>query len=203
MAHAQTLSLQPAYFYDAARGRDSALGDAAAVLALSWTIALCARVVIPLPFTPVPLTGSTLGVLLAGALLGPRRGAAAAGLYLMQGGIGLPFFAGGAAGWACLAGPTGGYLIGFIPGAWLAGLLAGRGWDRRFGSNLALLLAGSAVILACGLIGLARFLPADRLLPAGLTPFLVGDLLKSCLAAALLPLGWRRLGRSSGTGLTE
>jgi biotin transport system substrate-specific component len=202
MAYAQTLSLPSAYFYDAARGRYSLLGDAAAVLALSWAIALCARVSIPLPFTPVPLTGSTLGVLLAGALLGPRRGAAAAGLYLMQGGIGLPFFAGGAAGWACLAGPTGGYLIGFIPGAWLAGLLAGRGWDRRFWSNLALLLAGSAVILACGLIGLARFLPADRLLSAGLTPFLVGDLLKSGLAAALLPLGWRRLGRNSGAGLT-
>lgn len=203
MAYAQTLSLPPVYLYDAARGRDTRLGEAAAVLALSWAIALCARVSVPLPFTPVPLTGSTLGVLLAGALLGPRRGAAAAALYLLQGGVGLPFFAGGAAGWACLLGPTGGYLIGFVPGAWTAGLLAGRGWDRRFWSNLALLLAGSAVILACGVIGLSRFLPADRLLPAGLTPFLIGDLLKSGLAAALLPWGWRRLGRNSGAGLTE
>ena len=200
MAYAQTLPMQSGVFYDAARGRDSVLGDAAAVVVMSWAIALCARFIVPLPFTPVPLTGSTLGVLSAGALLGPRRGSAAAALYLLQGGCGLPFFAGGAAGWACLLGPTGGYLLGFLPGAWLAGLLAERGWDRRIGTNLALLLAGSAVILACGLAGLARFVPADRLLSAGLYPFLVGDALKSGLCAALLPWGWRWLGRR---GLTE
>ena len=68
---------------------------------------------------------------------------------------------------------------------------------------ICLLLAGSAVILACGVVGLSRFLPADRLIFAGLTPFLIGDLLKSGLAAALLPWGWRRLGRNSGAGLTE
>jgi len=203
MAYAQTLPMNQGVFYDAAGGRDSVLGDAAAVMIMSWAIAVCARFCVPLPFTPVPLTGSTLGVLGAGALLGPRRGGAAAALYLLQGGCGLPFFAGGAAGWACLLGPTGGYLLGFVPGAWLAGLLAQRGWDRRTASNLALLLAGSAVILACGLVGLARFVPAGRLLSVGLYPFLVGDLFKSGVCAALLPWGWRWLGRNSGQGLTE
>jgi biotin transport system substrate-specific component len=200
MAYAQTLPMRPGVFYDAVGGRDSVLGDAAAVMIMSWAIAVCARICVPLPFTPVPLTGSTLGILYAGALLGPRRGAAAAALYLLQGGCGLPFFAGGAAGWACLFGPTGGYLLGFLPGAWLAGWLAQRGWDRSTGSNLALLLAGSAVILACGLVGLSRFIPSGRLLSAGLYPFLAGDLLKSALCAALLPLGWRRLGRKANKG---
>jgi len=203
MAYAQTLPMQAGVFYDAARGRASLLGDAAVVVAMSWAIALCARICIPLPFTPVPLTGSTLGVLCAGALLGPRRGGAAAALYLFQGGCGLPLFAGGAAGWACLFGPTGGYLLGFVPGAWLAGLLAARGWDRRVATNFLLLMAGSAVILACGLIGLARFMPAGRLLAAGFYPFLIGDALKSGLCAALLPWGWSRLGRHNGPGLTE
>jgi biotin transport system substrate-specific component len=200
MAYAQTLPMQPGVFYDAARGRESVLGDAAAVVTMSGVIALCAQFWVPLPFSPVPLTGSTLGVLCAGALLGPRRGAAAAGLYLLEGGCGLPFFAGGAAGWAFLLGPTGGYLLGFLPGAWLAGLLAQRGWDRSAGSNLALLLAGSAVILACGVAWLARFVPSDRLLSAGLYPFLAGDLLKSGLCCALLPWGWRLLGRRGGRG---
>jgi biotin transport system substrate-specific component len=203
MAYAQTLPMPHGVFYDAVAGRDSVLGDVAAVVIMSWAIAICARLCLPLPFSPVPLTGSTLGVLYAGALLGPRRGSAAAALYLLQGGCGLPFFAGGAAGWACLLGPTGGYLLGFLPGAWLAGWLAARGWDRKTGSSLALLLAGSAVILACGLVGLARFLPANRLLSAGFYPFLAGDLLKSAVCAALLPWGWGRLGSKGGQGLTE
>jgi len=194
MAYAQTLPMPTGVFYDAIRGRNSVFADAAAVVAMSWAIALCARICVFLPNTPVPLTASTLGVLYAGALLGPRRGPAAVALYLFQGCCGLPFFAGATAGWACLFGPAGGYLLGFLPGAWLAGSLAQRGWDRRISSNLALLLAGSAVILACGLLGLARFVPAGRLLPMGLFPFLIGDLLKSGLCAALLPWGWRRMG---------
>jgi biotin transport system substrate-specific component len=139
-----------------------------------------------------------LGVLYAGALLGPRRGAAAVALYLIQGACGLPFFAGGAAGLLCLLGPTGGYLLGFLPGAWIAGLLAERGWDRRAWTNFSLLAIGSAVILACGLARLASFVPPGRILTLGLYPFLPGDLVKSGLCAALLPCGWRWLGRRGG-----
>lgn len=171
--------------------------DAAAVVVMSWLIALCAQIAVPLPFTPVPLTGGTLGVLYAGALLGRRRGSAAVALYLLQGACGLPFFAGATAGAACLLGPTGGYLVGFVPGAWLAGWLAERGWDRGGLSALGLMLGGSAVILGCGLVGLSRFVPAGKLLAMGLYPFLPGDMAKSCISAALLPWGWKCLGIKS------
>ncbi|MFA6004314.1 MAG: biotin transporter BioY [Elusimicrobiota bacterium] len=194
MAYAQAAWADGGVFWDAVRGRGLVVSDLAAVVAASWGIALCAQLSVPLPFTPVPLTGGTLGVLYAGAMLGSRRGLAAVALYLGQGACGLPFFAGGS-GLAYLLGPTGGYLAGFLAGAWIAGRLAERGWDRGFGRSLALMLCGSAAILACGLVGLARFLPIDRLLPAGLYPFLIGDAVKSCLSAGLLPLGWRWLGR--------
>jgi biotin transport system substrate-specific component len=168
-------------------------GQAILVFAGSVLVALCAQVSIPLPFTPVPLTGSTLGVLTVGALLGPRRGAAAALLYLLEGGIGLPFFAGGAAGWACLFGPTGGYLICFIPGALVAGSLARRGWDRSPIGAFALMLAASSAILACGLLVLVRWVGPAHLLAFGLYPFIAGDILKSAIAAGLLPAGWKWL----------
>jgi len=198
MSYAQTLTMRTGVIFDAAWDRASVRRDAAAVVLMSWAIAMGARLCVPLPFTPVPLTGSTLGVLYAGALLGSRRGAAAVALYLLQGACGLPFFAGGTAGWLCLSGPTGGYLLGFLPGAWLAGRLAENGWDRRTATSLALLLAGSCVILGCGLVGLARFVPRPALLSQGLLPFLPGDLIKSGLCCALLPWGWRRLGRKGG-----
>ncbi len=169
------------------------LADAAAVTAMSWLIALCAQAAIPLPFTPVPLTGSTLGVLYAGALLGPRRGAAVVGLYLLQGLAGLPFFAGGAAGALVFLGPTGGYLVGFLPAAWVTGTLAERGWDRSAPRALAMMLLGSAVIFAFGAAGLARFVPVERLFALGVLPFIPGDIVKSCVSAALLPIGWRVL----------
>lgn len=181
--------------WDAAFPSRGAWAGALAVLALSLFTALCAQISIPLPFTPVPLTGTTLGVLYAGALLGPRLGAAAAALYLLEGGCGLPFFAGGTGSWAHFAGPTGGYLAGFIPAAWATGALARRGWDRSPWTAAAMMLLGSSLVFLFGLAGLARFLPAGALLKAGLWPFIPGDILKAGLAAALLPFGWRRLGR--------
>jgi len=198
MSYVQTMPAQTGVLYDAALRRSSALADTAAVVIMSWVIALCSQLAVPLPGTPVPLTGSTLGVLYAGALLGSRRGPAAVALYLLQGACGLPFFAGGAAGWAHLLGPSGGYLLGFLAGAWVAGRLAERGWDRGAWGSLAMMLAGSAVILAAGLAGLARFVPADKLIPLGLWPFVPGDIVKSGLSAALIPWGWRWLGRGQG-----
>lgn len=182
---------------DAVCPADSAVGSAMLVGLGSVLIALCAQVEVPLPFTPVPISGSTLGVLYAGALLGPSRGAAAVLLYLAEGSLGLPFFSGGAAGLAHVFGPTGGYLAGFLPAAYVTGLLARRGWDRKPWTALAMMLAGSAVLFAFGLAGLARFLPADQLLAKGLLPFLPGDLLKSSISAGLLPLGWKLIGGRS------
>lgn len=180
---------------DAVIPADAVEHQAAAVVAASLFIALCAQISIPLPFTPVPLTGTTLGVLYAGALLGARRGAAAVLLYLLEGSLGLPFFAGGAAGFLHFAGPTGGYLIGFVPAAFVTGLLAERGWDRTPAKAFAMMLLGSLVLFAFGLAGLARFVPAESLLQMGLLPFIPGDLVKSAASAALLPAGWRFLGR--------
>ncbi|MBI4061342.1 MAG: biotin transporter BioY [Elusimicrobia bacterium] len=170
------------------------LHDGVAVVVASLFIAVCAQVNVPLPFTPVPLSGGTLGVLYAGALLGSRRGAVAVVLYLCEGCAGLPVFSGGAAGFAHLLGPTGGYLAGFPVGAFATGLLAERGWDRTPGRAFLAMLAGSLPIFALGLLGLSRFTPGPALLAQGLWPFLPGDLLKSAVSAGLLPLGWKLLG---------
>ena len=174
--------------------------DMAWIAGGSLFIALASQVAIPLHFSPVPLTGQTLAVLLAGALLGSRRGSLCLLLYLAEGTVGLPVFAGGRAGLAHLVGPTGGYLVGFIASAFLTGLLAERGWDRRAATTLAAMLLGNAVIYAFGLPWLAYFVGSGRALASGLLPFIPGDLLKLLLAAALLPSGWKLLRWDGGDG---
>ena len=161
------------------------LHDITSVVVASLFIAVCAQLNIPLPFTPVPLSGGTLGVLYAGALLGSRRGAAAVALYLLEGSAGFPVFSGGAAGFAHLLGPSGGYLLGFPLGAFVTGLLAERGWDRTPLRAFAVMLAGSLPIFALGLLGLSRFVPAEAVLAQGLWPFVPGDLLKAAVSAGL------------------
>lgn len=166
---------------------------AAVAVAMSWIIALLAQVEIPLPFTPVPVTGQTLGVMYAGALLGSRLGLLSVGLYLLQGAAGLPFFAGGAGGTAYLLGPTAGYLAGFLPAAYFTGRLAERGWDRDPLKAFVMMLIGSLFVFGFGLAGLSRFIPASELLAKGWLPFIPGDLFKSAVSAGLLPLGWKYL----------
>ncbi len=174
--------------------RHALLYDIVLVIGGSLLIALCAQIAIPLPFSPVPITGQTLAVLLVGALLGSRRGGLCLLTYLVEGIAGLPVFAGGATGLAHLLGPAGGYLIGFTAAAYITGLLAERGWDRRTETTLLAMLLGNAVIYAFGLPWLAFFAGVGRVLPLGLYPFIAGDLLKSILAAMLLPSGWRMPG---------
>lgn len=164
------------------------------VAAGSLLIALSAWVAVPLPFSPVPVTGQTFAVLLVGSALGARRGAAAALAYLAEGCSGLPVFAGGAAGPHVLVGPTGGYLAGFVLGAFLCGALAERGWDRRVLTTVFSMILGNIAILIPGLLWLARFVGPESTLAMGLFPFLPGDVVKIALAAALLPLAWKRLG---------
>ena len=168
--------------------------DFALVLLGSVLIAASAQVAIPLPFSPVPVTGQTFAVLAVGAALGRVRGTAAVLAYLAEGASGLPVFAGGAGGPAPLVGPTGGYLIGFVPGAWLCGALAERGWDRRVGSTIAAMLLGNVAIFAFGLPWLARYVGAQHALTLGFWPFLPGDVVKIGLAAAALPLAWKWIG---------
>ena len=167
--------------------------DIVLVVSGSLFIALSAQLAIPLPFSPVPVTGQTLAVFLVGMLMGSRRGSLCVLAYLAEGIAGLPVFAGGTAGPARLLGPTGGYLLGFVAAAYVAGRLAERGWDRRVGTTFLAMLLGNAAIYAAGLPWLAAFVGIGRALPLGFYPFIVGDILKLALAAMLLPLGWKIL----------
>lgn len=154
-------------------------------------VAALAQVRIPLPFTPVPLTGQTFGVLLIGALFGARLGVASLGLYLALGLAGLPVFTGGGSGLAHLFGPTGGYLVGFVAAAFLTGSLAERGLERRWQTSFVPFLLGEAAIYLCALPWLALFVGPENTLQAGFWPFIVGDLIKLVLAALILPSAWR------------
>jgi biotin transport system substrate-specific component len=172
--------------------------DVLLVLAGSALIALSAQVAVPLPFSPVPVTGQTFAVLLVGAALGATRGAAAVLAYLAEGAAGLPVFAGGFAGPAFLLGPTGGYLFGFLPAAWISGALAERGWDRHFLGTLAAMTLGDLAIFAVGVPWLAWFVGPENAVAFGLAPFVAGNIAKIVLAAGALPLAWACVRRSRG-----
>jgi biotin transport system substrate-specific component len=186
----QTLTLSDALLPGRSLARD--LGLVGLFVGIT---ALAAQVRIPLPFTPVPITGQTFAVILCGAAIGARRGACAQLAYLLLGSAGLPVFAGGACGLPF--GPSGGYLIGFIPAAYLVGFLVERGWDRRVGTAAVAMLLGNMVVYAFGLPWLAVMVggPISKVLALGFTPFLPGDLYKLALASALLPTAWAWIGR--------
>jgi biotin transport system substrate-specific component len=176
----------------------SRLRDGVAIVGFALLTALAAQITIPLGFTPVPITGQTFAVLLAGGVLGSQRGALSMGLYVALGAIGLPFYADGSGGWTAATGATAGYLVGFIVAAFLVGLMAERGQDRRLSTSLPAFVAGSLVIYAFG----AGWLAIDLDLPLtaaagepsavafGVAPFIVADVLKALLAGALLPAAW-------------
>jgi len=181
--------------------RAGLLTDAILIAAGAVLIALSAQLSIPLPFTPVPITGQTFSVLLVGAGLGAIRGGASALLYVALGIVGLPVYADGAHGWTQVTGATGGYLVGFVLAAWLTGWLAERGWDRRFSSALGAMLTGNVAIYLVGLTWLAHELGTNltRTLELGVYPFIPGDVLKLYLAAAALPAAWRVVGERRRT----
>ena len=173
------------------------LRNAALIIGGSLLLTLAAK--IQVPFYPVPMTLETLAVLLIGALFGARLGALTVLLFLTEGALGLPVFADTpqhGIGLAYMLGPTGGYLLGFLLAAAATGWLAGRGWDRRPLSAIAMLLIGNALIYLPGLLWLGTLLGWDKpILAWGLYPFLLGDALKLALAAATLPLAWRVFGK--------
>jgi biotin transport system substrate-specific component len=180
--------------------RSSFLTDVLLVLAGTGFVALAAQVKISLSFTPVPITGQTFAVVLVGASLGALLGLASLGLYLFVGALGAPIYAEGQGGWDVLTGPTGGYIVGFCCAAALVGWMAQQRWDRRFNSAVAAMLTGNVVIYLFGLPWLAREIGTglEGTLEAGLYPFVVGDLLKLYLAAALLPSAWKLVRRLRG-----
>lgn len=161
----------------------------------SWLVAALAQIEIRLPFTPVPITGQTLGVLLVGASLGGGLGAVSLALYLAQGAAGLPFFSGGDSGleFLRLSSATGGYLWGFIASAALVGALAERRWDRSIRSSIGQMFLGEVILYAIAIPWLMQSLNVSftKALELGFTPFVVGDTIKLLAAAGLLPLAWR------------
>jgi biotin transport system substrate-specific component len=187
-----------------AGGTDFTLAiKAAAVLFVAVLTAAAAQVSVPLPFTPVPLTLQPMVVLLGGAALGSRLGMASQVLYLLAGIAGLPVFAASATlpqGALRLVGPTGGYLMSYPFAAFLTGWLAERGFDRRYLTSVAAMAAGLAVIFTFGVSWLAWFaqpapLGLSAALATGLYPFIPVDLVKICIAAAIMPAVWKVLGR--------
>ena len=158
--------------------------EAALAVAGVTLLALSARLIIPLPFTPVPVTGQTCGVLLLAAAYGARRGLATVALYILAGVAGLPVFA------AIPGVASYGYIAGFALAAIVVGWLAEHGWDRTLPRSLVAMLAGEVAILLCGMVWLARFVGWGNVIALGLTPFLAGDVLKLLAAALLLPAAW-------------
>ena len=191
LAHQPTLAdLLPAPAAPLGRlGRDALL-----VVAGSAIIAACAQINVQVGV--VPFTGSTLGVMLVAALLGSRRGVAAVLAYLLEGACGLPVFAGLSAGGAILMGTSGGYLVGFIPAAFVTGWLSERGWDRRLWTSCLAMVIGNALVFAVGVPWLARFEGWEVAFQDGFLKFIPFDAgLKVLLAGAMLPLGWKLVRR--------
>ena len=153
---------------------------------------------IQVPFYPVPITMQTFVVLMAGMAFGWRLGAATILLYLAEGALGLPVFAGTpekGIGLAYMAGPTGGYLLGFVLAAALVGWLAERGFDRNVMLTAIAMLLGNAIIYIPGLLWLGAVVGWDKpVLEWGLLPFLFGDTAKLILAALLMPALWKLVG---------
>ena len=166
------------------------VGNVVLVLAGAAFIGLAAQVSLPIPGTPVPVTGQTFAVLLVGAAAGLWRGVASTALYAVVGLAGVPWFAGGASG---MVTATFGYILGFVLAAAVVGLLAQRGWTRSPWRTFASMLVGSAVIYAVGVPWLKAAVGVtwSQAVSLGLTPFLVGDLLKAALAAGIFTLAWR------------
>jgi biotin transport system substrate-specific component len=157
--------------------------------------AAAAQITIPIPGTPVPITGQTFAVLLAGAALGPWAGAGSQAIYWTLGALGLPFYSEASGGWEAATGTTAGYLFGFIVAAWVVGALAEKGQDRNVWSAIPAFLTGNAVIYLFGvtwlLVSVEAFSTMGQALDAGLTPFVIGDAAKIVLAGLLLPVAWK------------
>jgi biotin transport system substrate-specific component len=147
------------------------------------------------PWSPVPITGQTFGILLVAMALGRVRGASVVLAYLVEGAAGLPVFAGGTAGIAILLGPTGGYLVGFLLAAYVVGWLADIGLSKKYYLSFLAMIVGTIIIYICGLAWLTSFVPADMLLMAGLYPFLPGAAIKLAVAAVVLPSVWKFMGK--------
>jgi biotin transporter BioY len=168
-------------------------------LVIGFSLLTAAAAQLKIPMFPVPITGQTFVVLLAGALLGSRLGAMAMVAYLIEGASGLPFFQGFSGGIGHILGPTGGYLVAFPAAAYVTGAFAEHGWDKRFLTAAAAMTIGSLVILLTGWAWLLQLFAPAAAFAKGVAPFIIGDVVKIILAAAALPAGWKLLNRKAST----
>jgi biotin transport system substrate-specific component len=174
----------------------TAVRDVVLVVGAALFTALCAQISIPVPGSPVPVTGQTFAVLVSGAALGAHRGAASMLLYLALGLIGLPVYSDGASGVQVVWGATGGYIVGFIVAAYVIGRLAEARLDRAPAKALPVFAVGSMVVFAIGVpwLAIAADLSVGRAIELGFVPFILGGIVKSLAAAAVLPAAWRLVG---------
>jgi biotin transport system substrate-specific component len=170
-------------------------------IAIGGSLLLTLSAKTQIPFYPVPMTMQTFVILVLGMALGPRLGLATVALYLAQGAMGLPVFAGTpdkGVGMAYMAGPTGGYLVGFMVGAWICGVLAERGWDRSLLKTLAAAAIGHAAIFVCGVTWLQMLIGWEKAFLFGVAPFWAATLLKTALAVAVMPPAWKLVEKLRG-----
>ncbi|MEY3728507.1 MAG: hypothetical protein RL315_122 [Actinomycetota bacterium] len=179
--------------------RTSAISKGLLIFGGALFLAALAQVAIPVPGSPVPVTGQTLGVLLLATAYGANLGASTFALYLLIGFAGAPVFANQGHGLERLIGPTGGYLVGMLIASWVLGALAGRKWDQRFLSAITTMFIGNIIIFTFGLIWLHEYTGKDWAwtFGAGLTPFIFGEILKIVIAGTSLPALWKVVGRSN------
>lgn len=170
---------------------NSIINELPILLTFNLLLIASSYLAINLPFSPVPITGQTFGILLIAMSLGRVRGLGIVLAYLFEGAIGLPVFAGGTTGFVKFIGPTGGYLIGFLACAYIVGWMADSGWDRSYLKSITAMTIGTVVIFVFGLVWLAKFIPFEALFTAGLLPFLPGALVKIALASVILPTSWK------------
>lgn len=170
----------------------SAIQNVCTVLLASLLLSVVSQIAIP--WQPVPLTFQSAMVVLLGVTLGSKRAAIAVALYLFEGGLGLPVFANGAAGWSVLMGPTAGYLWGFVPAAYFSGFLMEKGMAKGYLSTFFTVLMGDALIFLCGSIGLMTFMSFKMAFMVGVQPFLITESAKLILVSFLGKLSFKSIG---------
>jgi biotin transport system substrate-specific component len=168
----------------------------AVLLALVGSLLVAVSAQIQVPMYPVPMTMQPFAVLVIGAAYGSRLGFATLALYIAEGALGLPVFAGLKGGPAVLVGPTAGYIAGFALAAGAVGWLAERGWDRTIATTIAAMTIGMALIYIPGVVWLASLIGVEKAILAGMLPFVYGDAVKIALAALVLPGAWLMVGRA-------
>lgn len=187
------MSVSPISLRTAVFPRSSLLDNALLVMGGTVFIAGLAQIALPIPGSPIPVTGQTLGVLLVGTSYGAGLGFTTLLTYLLVGIAGAPIFADGGHGFSRLSQATGGYLIGMLVASLIVGFLAGRTWDQRLRTALPAMLLGDVIIFSFGLLWLHAYTGKgwSWTIAAGLTPFFIGEVLKIAIAGTSLPFVWR------------